>query len=189
MNYEDGLKLGLDKYEIEDLPNMDNSMIALIIEEHPGCVDFIESVLEQSGKTLDIEGLVDELVDEIDNPYFDPDYEYEDVVEGPKRVLRELGYDYDEIKEEEKERYYENNEFEINEFEEIVRPSLERTDDNVSTQGEEIDEELENWLNAGKSKTPLQKRETELSELEKEEKTIAETEKLIVQKENDEQSR
>ena len=54
---------------------------------------------------------------------------------------------------------------------------------------EEIDEELENWLNAGKSKTPLQKRETELSELEKEEKTIAETEKLIVQKENDEQSK
>ena len=186
MNYEEGLNLGLDKYEIEDLPNMDNRMIALIIEEHPGCVDFIKSVLEQSGKKLDIEGLVDELVDGIDNPYFDPDHGYEDV-EGRKRALRELGYDYDEIKE--AERYDENNEFEINEFGEIVRPSLERTDDNVSTQGEEIDEELENWLNAGKSKTPLQKRETELSELEKEEKTIAETEKLIVQKENDEQSK
>ncbi len=96
--YEEGLKLGLSKEDIEDLPDMDNRMLALIIEEHPGCVSFIESVLEQNGKTLDIEGGVDELVDGIDDPYFDPDHGYEDV-DGKKRALKELGYDYDEIKE------------------------------------------------------------------------------------------
>ena len=30
MDYEEGIKLGLDKFEIEDLPNMDTSMIAFI---------------------------------------------------------------------------------------------------------------------------------------------------------------
>ena len=31
MNYEEGFKLGLSKYDIEELPNMDNRMLALII--------------------------------------------------------------------------------------------------------------------------------------------------------------
>lgn len=102
MDYEEGLKLGLSEYEIEDLPNMDNRMLALIIEEHQGCVSFIKSILEQNGKTLDIEGIVDELVDGIDNPYFDPDYGYEDV-DAKKRAIKELGSDYDEIKQSERE--------------------------------------------------------------------------------------
>ena len=184
MDYEEGLKLGLSKEDIEDLPDMDNRMLALIIEEHPGCVSFIESVLEQNGKTLDIEGVVDELVDGIDDPYFDPDHGYEDV-DGKKRALKELGYDYDEIKEAEREE----DEFEINEFGEIIRPSLENTEKYVSRQSEEINEALEQWLNAGKSKTPLQEREEELARLEKKERTISEAEKLIEQKENDGQSK
>ena len=102
MNYEEGLKFGLDKYEIEDLPKMNNERIANIIEEHPGCVSFIRNILEQNGKVLDLDGLVDYLVDRIDNPYFDPDYGYEDV-DSKKRALKELGYDYDEIKELERE--------------------------------------------------------------------------------------
>ena len=75
-----------------------------------------------------------------------------------------------------------NDEFEINEFGEIVRPSLENTENHVSKQSKKIDEELEQWLNGGQSQTPLQKRE-------KEEKTISEAEKLIDQKENDGQSK
>lgn len=183
MDYGEGLKLGLDKYEIEDLPNMDNRMMALIIEEHPGCVSFIKSVLEQNGKKLDIEGIVDELVSEIDEPYFDPDYGEEDV-EPKKNALKELGYDYDEIKEAEREE----DDFEINEFGEIVRPTLE-DDTGYIPPKSEINEQLEQWLNSGSSKTPLQKREEELAELEKEEATISKTEKLIEQKENDGQSK
>lgn len=189
MDYEEGLKLGLSEYEIEDLPNMDNRMLALIIEGHPGCVSFIKSVLEQNGKTLDIKGIVDELVDGIDNPYFDPDYGYEDV-DAKKRAIKELGSDYDEIKQSEiEEDIVENDEFEINEFGEIVRPSLENTENHVSKQSKKIDEELEQWLNGGQSQTPLQKREKELSKLQKEEKTISEAEKLIDQKEKDGQSK
>ena len=46
MDYEEGIKLGLDKFEIEDLPNMDTSMIAFILEEHPGSLAFVKKVLE-----------------------------------------------------------------------------------------------------------------------------------------------
>ena len=51
MDYEEGIKLGLDKFEIEDLPNMDTSMIAFILEEHPGSLAFVKKVLEQKAIT------------------------------------------------------------------------------------------------------------------------------------------
>ena len=157
MDYEEGIKLGLDKFEIEDLPNMDTSMIAFILEEHPGSLAFVKKVLEQNGKTLNIEELVDYLVDEIDEPYFDPDYGYEDV-EGNTRVLKELGYDYEELKDAEREE----DAFYINEYGEIIRPADEELDYTISQElkdehhQEAIDPELEQWLNGGKAKTPIQ---------------------------------
>lgn len=179
MDYEEGLKLGLDKYEIDDLPNYDITLIASILEKHPGSISYVKKVLEQNGKTLDISALVDYLVDEIDEPYFDSDYGYEDVEE-KKRVLKELGYDYEEIKDSEREE----DDFYINEYGEIIRPGDEEIDTTSKEpsdkdQEEKIDPELEEWLNGGKSKTPLQQREEELSSLEAEEKTISEAEKLI----------
>lgn len=171
MDYEEGLKLGLSKFEIEDLINMDNDMIASIIARNPSCVDFIKNVLGQNGKTLDIEGIVKCLVDEIDYAYFDPEYGYKQA-EDAKRALKELGYDYDEIKSAEIEE-----DSEIDEFGESIQPS--RDTDDIPKQSEEIDEKLEQWLNAGKSKTPLQEREEELAKQEAEAKTIAEAEALI----------
>lgn len=47
----------------------------------------------------------------------------------------------------------------------------------------------EDFLNNQQSKTPLQRREAELSKLEKEENTISEEEKLIYQRENDGQNK
>lgn len=47
----------------------------------------------------------------------------------------------------------------------------------------------EDFLNNQQSKTPLQRRESELSKLEKEENTISEEEKLIYQRENDGQNK
>ena len=162
MDYEEGIKLGLDKFEIEDLPNMDTSMIAFILEEHPGSLAFVKKVLEQNGKTLNIEELVDYLVDEIGEPYFDPDYGYEDV-EGKKRVLKELGYDYEELKDAEREE----DAFYINEYGEIIRPADEELDYTINQElknehhQEAIDPELEQWLNGGKSKKTLQQTKAE----------------------------
>lgn len=187
--YEEGKKLGLDKYEIDDLPNYDIALIASTLEEHPGSLQFVEKALEQNGKTLDISALVDHLVAEIDEPYFDSDYGYEDV-EGKKIVLKELGYDYEEIKDSEREE----DDFYINEYGEIIRPGNEEIDttSNVESnnvhQEDTIDPELEQWLNSGNSKTPLQQREEELSLLEDEEKKIAEAEKLITKQTEKEDS-
>ena len=177
---EEGLKLGLDKFEIEELPNYIIELIASILENHPGSLSFVEKVLEQNGKTLDISALVDYLVEEIDEPYFDSDYGYEDVEE-KKRVLKELGYDYEEIKDAEREE----EDFYINEFGEIISPVDEKFDftPDIETKNEHkeknIDPELEQWLNGGELKTPLQQREEELDALEKEEKKISEAEALI----------
>lgn len=178
---EEGKKLGLDEYEIAELPNYDIALIASILEKYPGSLSFVEKVLKQDGKSLDISALVDYLVDEIDEPYFDPDYGYE-YVEGKKRVLKELGYDYEEIKDAEREE-----DFYINEYGEIIRPADEEFDStpDIETNNEHkeksIDPELEQWLNGGKSKTPLKQREEKLSSLEAEEKTISEAEALIDQ--------
>ena len=164
-------------------------MIASTLEEHPGSLQFVEKALEQNGKTLDISALVDHLVAEIDEPYFDSDYGYEDV-EGKKIVLKELGYDYEEIKDSEREE----DDFYINEYGEIIRPGNEEIDttSNVESnnvhQEDTIDPELEQWLNSGNSKTPLQQREEELSLLEDEEKKIAEAEKLITKQTEKEDS-
>ena len=132
-------------------------MIAFILEEHPGSLAFVKKVLEQNAKTLNIEELVDYLVDEIGEPYFDPDYGYEDV-EGKKRVLKELGYDYEELKDAEREE----DAFYINEYGEIIRPADEELDYTINQElknehhQEAIDPELEQWLNGGKSKKTLQ---------------------------------
>lgn len=178
--YEEGIELGLNKYEIDELPNYDIALIASILEEHQGALSYVKKVLEQNGKTLDVSALVDYLVDEIDEPYFDSDYGYEDVVE-KKRVLKELGYDYEEIKDAEREE----DDFYINEYGEIIRQGNEEVEStsksNEEHSKESIDSELEQWLNGGKSKTPLQQKEEELSALEKEEKTISEAEALIDQ--------
>lgn len=177
---EEGKKLGLDEYEIAELPNYDITLIASILEEHPGSLSFVEKVLEQNDKTLDISALVDYLVNEIDEPYFDSDYGYEDV-EGKKRVLKELNYDYEEIKAAEREE----DDFYINEYGEIIRPTDEKIDSTPDIELKDehkeksIDPELKQWLNGGESKTPLKQREDELSSLEAEAKTIDEAEELI----------
>ena len=174
---EEGLELGLNKFDIENLPNMDTDTIALILEKHPGSLTFVKKILEQNGKTLNIKELVEYLVDEIDEPYFDPDEGYEDV-EGKKNVLKELGYDYEELKEAERAAEREENAFYINEYGEIIRPADENFENVPSTEAKAkhhqstIDPELKQWLNGVNSKTPLQKRETELSSLEDESKKI-----------------
>ena len=169
---EEGLKLGLDEFEIKELQDdYSVGLIASILERCPGSLSFIKKVLEQNDKYIDIPELVDYLVYEIDNPYFDPDYGFEDV-EGKKRALKELDYDYDEIKNER-----EDESFYIDEYEEMdSRPNTKPKDEHKE---ETISPILKQWLDEGKSKTPLQQKEEELSALEAEEKTISEAEALI----------
>ena len=50
--------------------------------------------------------------------------------------------------------------FEINEFREIIRPQLDTTDS--PKQSKEIDEELEQWLNAGKTKTDISRKSKDM---------------------------
>ena len=96
--YEEGRNLGLGEFEIDELPDCGIEQIATILEKHPGSLSFVKKVFERSDKSLDISALVNYLVEKIDEPYFDSNYGYEDV-EGKKRVLKELGYDYEELKE------------------------------------------------------------------------------------------
>lgn len=174
MNYEEGNSLGISEFEIEDILSENIALIAGVLEEHPTSLSFVRKVLKENGKQLDFSELIDYLVNAIDSA----DYDFLDpdtinlYVNAKKRLLQELGYDYEELK---AERRSENDPY-FNEYGEIIRPGKEDSEytvdsnSNGRSQRETRDSAVEEWLNGGKSKTPLQKREEELTSLEKEAK-------------------
>ena len=187
--YEEGIELGLNKHDIDNLPNYSTEKIASILGTNPESLTFVKKVLEKNNKTLDIQKLVLCLYDETNRASKNPNNEDVDF-EGKKNALKELGYNYEELKEIQ-EKY---GLFGIDKNGNIVDPGgkiINSIDENIGsktslqqekTKSEEPSYEINEFgeiIRPNNTKTLLQQKEEELSSLEEEEKKISEVEALI----------
>ena len=166
---------------IEEVSNFGETAIADWMIENPNKFSAMRSALEEKGIKVDINTLMHDLSDELQNPYEDPDYGFdEERLAKIAKFLDRMNYpSYEE------EYVEENDDLDIDQFGESIIPDASQTTKPKAT---EIDEELIQWLNSGSEKTVpelMQKVADNNKKIADNEKTIKQAlvDKLISQQE------